>query len=217
MSARSRGRPPAGEPTALPTERLLAAALDAFADRGYEGTSVRELARELGVSHNLIPQRIGSKADLWRAAVDHGFGRLMVAMTMTFEDEVPEDDLGRLRALVTRFVEANAAHPALLRVISREAIAPGPRFDYLFENYIDPVRIVGADLLSRLRATGEVRTDSVGLMYFFMTHGAGGPLALPALAERFGDAVDPADPDAVHRHAAEAVAVLFDGIVARSD
>ena len=198
----------------LTTEQLLDAALDAFAERGYDGTSVRELARALGVSHNLIPQRLGSKADLWRAAVDRGFGQLAAALATALDDD-PGDDLARLRALVVRFVEANAARPALLRILTQEAAAPGPRFDHLFDTYIDPVRIFGADLMARLRASGQLRTDSVALMYFFMTHGAGGPLALPAIAERFGQVIDPQDPAAVRAHAQQAVDVLFDGLVAR--
>ena len=52
---------------------MLEAALVSFAELGYEGTSVRDLCRQLGVSHNLIHQRFGSKDDLWYAAVDHGF------------------------------------------------------------------------------------------------------------------------------------------------
>ena len=52
------------------------AALDEFAENGFAGTSVRKLARDLGVSHNLIPQRFGSKERLWYAAVDQGFGAL---------------------------------------------------------------------------------------------------------------------------------------------
>ena len=216
MGARARGRPPAGDPSTVSTERLLEVALDAFADRGYEGTSVRELARGLGVSHNLIPQRIGSKDDLWHRAVDHGFGQIAAALAAV-DTGTDAGDLERLRALVVRFVEANAARPALLRIISREAITPGPRFDYLFDRYIDPVRVYGADLLARLEAEGQVRTGSVGLVYFFMTHGAGGPLALPALAERFGDAVDADDPEAVRRHATEAVALMFEGLTTRPD
>ena len=179
---------------------------------GYGGTSVREIARKLGVSHNLIPQRIGSKDELWRRAVDQGFGRLMIDLLGSLAED-PADDVERLRAVVARFIEANAARPALLRIISQEAAADGPRFDYLFDNYIDPVRVFGADLLARLRDTGRLRTDSVALLYFFMTHGAGGPLALPAMAQRFGSAVDPDDPEAVRRHAAAAVDLLFDGLV----
>jgi TetR/AcrR family transcriptional regulator len=210
---RRRGRPVAGDPSALSTERLLDAALDAFADRGYDGTSVREIARDLGVSHNLIPQRIGSKDQLWRCAVDRGFGQLTIALAGALADD-PGTDLARLRAVVVRFVEANAARPALSRIIAQEAAAPGPRFDHLF-SYIDPIRVLGADLMGRLREAGQLRTDSVTLVYFFMTHGAGGALALPALAERLGGAVDPHDPKAVRDHAQAAVDVLFDGLVAR--
>jgi AcrR family transcriptional regulator len=154
---------------------------------------------------------------LWFAAVDHGFAALAGALAETLVEAEDDDDLAQLRALVVRFIEVNAVRPALLRIITQEATTPGPRLDHLFNRYIDPVREFGSDLLARLAATGQVRTDSVSLLYFLMTHGAGGPLALPGLAERFGDAIDPSDPDAVHRHAVEATAVIFDGLVAAPD
>ena len=212
MALRARGRPASGDEV-VSTERVLDAALEAFADRGYEGTSVRELARGLGVSHNLIPQRVGTKDQLWYAAVERGFAALTVALVTAVEELDEADDLERLRALVVRFIEANAADPALLRIITQEAAAPGPRLDHLFTTYIEPVQVFGSDLLRRLKASGEVRTDSAALVYFLMTHGAGGPAALPALAERFGEAPADADPDAAHRRAVEAAAVIFDGLV----
>lgn len=213
MTTRQRGRPPIGDPLAVPTELLLESALSAFAAKGYDGTSVRELARGIGVSHNLIPQRIGTKDELWKAAVDHGFAQLALALAELLTGPLPDDDLATLRAVVVRFVEASGSRPALLRIIQQESIHPGPRFDYLFDTYIDPVRIFGGDLMARLREAGRLRTDSVALMYFFMTHGAGGPLALPAMAERFGLIVDPGDAEAVRRHAQAAVDLLFDGLV----
>jgi AcrR family transcriptional regulator len=214
VGTRGRGRPPAGDPGSLPTEELLDAALEAFATLGFEGTSVRELARSLGVSHNLIPQRIGSKDQLWQAAVDQGFSRLAFALAEILAGPLPGDDLATLRALVVRFVETMGARPALLRVIAREAATGGARFDYLFDTFIDPVRIFGGDLMARLRDAGRLRTDSVALMYFFMTHGAGGPLALPAMAQRFGLTIDASDPESVHRHAQAAADLLFDGLLA---
>lgn len=201
----------------MPTELLLDSALEAFAEKGFDGTSVRELARGIGVSHNLIPQRIGSKDELWRAAVDHGFVRLAFALGEVVTRDLPPDDLEALRRVVVRFVEVGVSRPALLRIIQQESIAGGPRFDYLFQTYIDPVRIFGAEMMARLRAAGRMRTDSVALMYFFMTHGAGGPAALPAMAERFGLVIDPDDPEAVRRHAEAAVDVLFDGLVIDGD
>jgi AcrR family transcriptional regulator len=190
---------------------LLDAALEAFASRGYDGTSVRELARELGVSHNFVHQRVGSKERLWYAAVDHGFARLAADLA-SVELDPDDDDVDRLRAAVVRYVESMSARPALLRIINVEAMTPGPRLDYLYESYIDPVREFGATILRRLSDAGVVRSDSVALLYFLMTHGAAGPLALPGLGERFGDVVDPTDAEAVHRHAVAAVDVIFDGL-----
>jgi TetR/AcrR family transcriptional regulator len=192
------------------------AALRVFAEHGYEGTSMRELARELGVSHNLIPQRLGSKEELWYQSIDQGFGRLSVELWTVLQDP-PGDAIGRLRSMVQRFIEANAAHPSLLRIINQEATSPGPRLDYLFENFISPMREFGDAVLSSLAAEGKVRTTSVSLFYFLMVHGAGGPFSLGPLAERFGEVIDPNDADAVSRHAAEAVAVLFDGLIAGDD
>jgi AcrR family transcriptional regulator len=201
MATRGRGRPARDAP-GVTDAAILDAALDAFADRGFEGTSLRELARDLGISHNLIPQRFGTKEQVWYRAVDHGFGALASDLLGVIADP-PEGELEALRAMVVRFVEANAARPALLRIINQEAVAPGPRLDHLFEAYIDPVREFGEWLLALLAERGEVRTRSVGLVYFLMTHGAGGPFALPALSDRFGPAPS----------AQEAVDVLFDGLV----
>ncbi len=207
---RPRGRPPATQ-LGPSDEHLLDAALDAFAERGFAGTSVRELSRSVGVSHNLIPQRFGSKERLWYAAIDHGFGELLERLLDVLNDPAP-DDVERLRSMVIRFVEANGARPALLRIINQEAASPGPRLDYLFDRYIQPVRQAGDELLRDLHGRGLLRTSSVSLVYFFMTHGAGGPLSFPALAERFGATVDAGDADAVHRHAVEAIDILFDGL-----
>jgi hypothetical protein len=77
--------------------------------------------------------------------------------------------------------------------------------------------VFGDDLLRRLHREGRVRSDSVGLMYFLMTHGAGGPMALPELAARFGNAVDPTDADAVRRHAVEVTDLIFRGLILTGD
>jgi AcrR family transcriptional regulator len=199
----------AGDPT-LPTELLLDRALEMFAERGYDAMSVRELARELGVSHNLIPQRIGSKERLWFQAVDRGFGNLAAALAEAIQELAAEaDEVVRLRALVVRFIEANARRPALLQIINQEATSPGPRLDHIFSQYIEPVREFGTDLLRRLEADGKVRSANASVLYFLMTHGAGGPYALAGLAQHFGT-----DLSDVRAHAEEVTSIIFDGLLA---
>jgi len=57
----------------------MVAAIEAFSlQRGSNGVSLRTLnEQQLGVSRNLLYQRFGSKADLWRAAVDWAFRPLV--------------------------------------------------------------------------------------------------------------------------------------------
>lgn len=190
---------------------VLDAALDAFAEEGFAGTSVRSLARSIGVHHNHIPQRFGSKERLWYAAVDHGF-RVIRRDLLSLNDAPFPDDLARLRAGIVRYVEINAMRPAMLRIINQEAVLGGERLEYLFTAFIEPVNVFGGDLLRQLESKGKVRTDSAGLLYFFMTNGIAGPIVFPGLAARLGVSVDGSDPEAVHAHAVAAVELLFDGL-----
>ena len=70
-SARGRrvGRPATATTDVPSDDVILAKGLQAFGELGYDGASVRELARWIGVSHNFINDRYGSKEAFWRAVV----------------------------------------------------------------------------------------------------------------------------------------------------
>ena len=63
-------------PKCVGDDVLLDLLLAAFADLGFDGTSMRSLCRHLRVNHNLIYERFESKDGAWTAAVDHAFRRL---------------------------------------------------------------------------------------------------------------------------------------------
>jgi AcrR family transcriptional regulator len=65
--ARRRGRRPAGEDT---RGAIVEAARVEFAARGYEGTTLRGVARAAGVDPRLVHHYFESKADLFIAAMD---------------------------------------------------------------------------------------------------------------------------------------------------
>jgi AcrR family transcriptional regulator len=67
----------AGATAAETRERLLAAAADVFAERGYDGTRVADIAAAAGVSNGALYAHFGSKAQLLVAALRaHGQRRL---------------------------------------------------------------------------------------------------------------------------------------------
>jgi AcrR family transcriptional regulator len=209
-STRRRGRPPASEPAAATDEAILDAALAAFADDGFNGTSVRDISRRLGVSHNLVPQRFGSKSRLWYAAVDHGFAELQRAALQV--DVVPDDPFLTMRRLIVTFVEAFAGRPALLRIINQEAATPGARLDYLYERYIGPSSAAVEAALEELTRCGLARPVPAAAFYFLVTHGVAGPVALSPLAERLGHAVSADDPDDLRAYAEAVADLLIEGI-----
>ena len=53
------------------TDRLLHAAAEVFAEKGYEWAGVAEIARRAGVTTGAIYNRFGGKAELLLEAVDH--------------------------------------------------------------------------------------------------------------------------------------------------
>ena len=194
-------------------DALLALALGTFAELGYEGTSVRDLCRRLGVSHNLIHQRFGSKEQLWYAAVDHGFGTLAAELAAAVNEVDPSaDDLVRLRAVLVRFVEVTASSPALMRVINQEGVSAGPRLDHIVDRHVAPAMEVVGSLLRRAAADGRVRPVPLAVFYFLVANGAAGPLTLPGLAARFSDAPAARRRTEVRAYAESVVDLLLGGM-----
>src|SRR5271165_3763713 len=115
-SARRPGRPRA-EDAPVAVDSMLAAALRAFATYGYDGVSVNAIGRELGVSHNLLHQRFGSKDGLWHAAVDWGFGDMAHELASAF-DPTLTDPLDQMRLVLRRFLAVSAQRPELLGLMN---------------------------------------------------------------------------------------------------
>jgi TetR/AcrR family transcriptional regulator len=162
--ARRVGRP--AQPTDIPIEsEILARGLAAFAELGYDGASVRELARRLGVSHNFINDRYGSKALFWRAVIDRSLtdvvARLEAALAFP-----GGDDLARLRDLLHAFHQANVAEPDLPRIMKYESMRGRERLEYVFQHYLVPVRDAVAPLVERLVEQGRVRPFPIDVMIY---------------------------------------------------
>src|SRR5271157_2322274 len=128
-ATRRPGRPRAAE-APVSVDVMLAAALRSFATHGYDGVSVNALGRELGVSHNLLHQRFGSKDGLWHAAVDWGFGGMAQEVAMAVDPTVT-DPLDQLAAIFRRFLHASAERPELVGLMNLEGREGTERLTYL--------------------------------------------------------------------------------------
>ena len=196
--ARGRGRPRKEESPAS-SEDVFAAALTAFATHGYDGVSLRTLNRQLGVSHNFIAARFGSKEALWYQTVDWAFAPLADKLARVFDPTV-SDPVEQLRLVIRMFVVYSAEHPELLGLMNIEARQDTERLTYIYDTYIAPTLAPVARLLDHLVAQGRARPIPLRTFHFLLTHGGAAPFSLVPLARHF-DRDDPLDPAAVQEHA----------------
>src|SRR5216684_694118 len=207
-SPRGRGRPRAGEEIDL--DVLLRGALEAFAETGYDGTSVRELSRRLGVSHALLTARFGSKEGLWFAAMEH-----VLAQTEQTWREVADspslDDLEALRGGVIRQVMFSAAHPQVVRIMNHEGAIDSPRVRFVVDRFVNPLRPGVERLLARLVAAGRIRKVPYATLHYLLVAGGGALFANPVEAALLGA---PAHPNAedIRAHAKAVADVLIAGV-----
>jgi AcrR family transcriptional regulator len=149
VTAARRGRP------GYDLESLLAVAVGVFNERGYDGTSMEDLSRRLGISKSAIYHHVQGKEELLRLAADRALDGLFAVLAETRRLEVPA--IARLEHLVRGSVavlqDALPYVTLLLRVrgnteVERSALARRRQFD----RYV-------AGLVEQAAADGDVRPD----------------------------------------------------------
>lgn len=102
---RRRGRPPKsdGDDT---RRRILEAALDLFAQKGYEATTVREIAEAVGFRDSAIYSHFESKRQVYDALLQEAGSRLPSILGLTSSALAERDPEAALSDFVNRIVSA---------------------------------------------------------------------------------------------------------------
>jgi AcrR family transcriptional regulator len=201
-----------GNNTGPVQEAILEAALEAFAQRGYDGVSVRELNRQVGVSHNLVHHYFGSKEALWRAAIDHGLNRVNEAWNPEHLKSV-KDPVERMKLGLRRFLEVTARSPAVQRILEHEAAVGGPRLDYIAERYVIPFLSPRLDRYEEATAIHK-RDLNLASIALLTASGATAFFTQAALARKIGGP-DPFSEEGIERHIHTMTTILFYGVLGR--
>lgn len=197
---RRRGRPATGTAHAVPEQRLLDTAFEIFAERGYEGTTLRDMARRLEVSHSLLNVRFGTKENLWRRSLDaHVASRAVPVMTLF--DQPGLDDEARLRAIIRGLCRWAADNPDLVGMTNAESRRDTWRLDYIIDAYHRPFKLRLDALLARIAVVRPVRRLSSSGLMAIMVQGIGFHFASRPLLQRVASA-DEIGPSQIDEQAA---------------
>jgi TetR/AcrR family transcriptional regulator len=159
-------------------QKLLDAAIEAFSENGFKGTSTRDIAERAGVHHPLITYHFKNKDRLWRAAADkifRDFGHSLAASLQDHQDESPKQ---RMASMIRAYVYYARSQPALHKVMVQEASYPNPRLDWLIEAHLKPLFDATSIMLEELQQAGVAVQGNPKLLFNMIRLSSGGLLAL---------------------------------------
>lgn len=109
--------------TGAARQALLNAATDLFAQRGFEGTRVDQIAETAGVNKALISYHFGGKGALYNEILRETFADAHRRFAAIRDSDAPADE--RLRAFIQSFAELSLLRPALPAMVLREVMSGG--------------------------------------------------------------------------------------------
>lgn len=177
-------RPRPRSPRPETRERLIDAAGLVFAEHGYRGATIREIADRAGANLAAAHYHFGSKQDLYREVARTLFERLERRIdesggAIEAKPKVPRprEELvallrGRILAMLETFLEPGSVHATLMQ---RELADPS-ELPFIVRRWIDPIRRQMEALLRGLAP--ELGDDAIafsarsvmGQTIFYLTH-----------------------------------------------
>lgn len=124
-------RPKAEDPEAR--AKIVAAAEPLFAEHGFAGVGIREIAAAAGVNGAMIHYYFGNKEGLYFAVLDNAAAtvRNLIAEATGSPTSVRE----RLTRFVSAYAEYIMSHPNLAKILSREMLTGGKQLLKLAQKY----------------------------------------------------------------------------------
>ncbi|MBL8580704.1 MAG: TetR family transcriptional regulator, partial [Rhizobiaceae bacterium] len=192
-------RKPKQRDAAATRAALLSTAIREFADKGFAGARVDEIASRAGVNKQLLYHHFGNKDDLYRAALEAVYSEIREKEKALHLGDLPP--LEAMRTLVGYSFDYLVAHPEFIRLVNDENAQGAPhaaRSDELTEMHWPLVELL-RQTLERGAAEGLFRDDMdpinvyisiAGISYFFFSNN-------PTLSAIFGTRLN--TPDAIAR------------------
>lgn len=154
-------------------ERILAAALDCFGERGFEGTRTQIVATRAGVAKALLGYHFHSKENLWVCAVEHALAGYLGEVERI--DKAPFPAGHRLRDIITAFAQMSARRPAIFRILTMEGSQNTARLDEIIDRCLRRHYVLVRDLIREGQAEGTVRQCDPARLYYLIISTAGFP------------------------------------------
>ncbi len=171
---------PPGEPKfrRRPADRpaeILAAALEVFAERGFQAARLEEVAKRAGVSKGALYLYFETKADLFRAVVTEAISPNIARVTAMATADIPFETAARMGfGTLARTVAVDRRITGVVKLVIAESRNHPELATIWHQTVVEPGVGLISGLISAAQARGEVRPGDPRLFAF----GLMGPMVL---------------------------------------
>jgi TetR/AcrR family transcriptional regulator len=140
--------------SSISRDSIIEVAAEEFAEKGFAGARVDEIARRAGVNKALLYYHVGNKQQLYTAVVERVIDGASVNLGRVFD--AVHDPIERVRAMTSAIASFAAANPQLPAIMLREFASGG-------RNLEDGVLLRVAQLLQKV---GSIYRDGAERQIF---------------------------------------------------
>jgi AcrR family transcriptional regulator len=180
-------------------QSIVDSAINLFAERGFRGTTTRELAATVGVSEPVLYQHFNTKKDLYTAILETQCEHQMKNVAEQLQPLMnAEDDEAFFKAIGHGILAWYLDDSRFIRLLLHSALEGHELSDLFYQNQVAPFYQVLESYLSRRMRQGAFRKQDLGITAraftgMFAHPGMIGAVLRPGLIGRDRDAiVDPA-------------------------
>ena len=153
---------------------ILQAALEEFAERGFDGATVRGIAARIDLTHGMIRYHYDNKEQLWFAAVEHLFERQFEFLKFSDAEELefPRGTRARFAKFLRRYVYYCAKYPEHARILMQETVSPTPRMRKALKQQLREPHQTAVEEIRLLQENGILKMDAPPASIMYMISGA---------------------------------------------
>jgi len=141
----------------LDMNSVYQASLNVFADKGFDATTMTEIALAAGITRSSINYHFGNKMELWKKTIDYLTQRFIKDFELTKKLNTDLDDISFMKVIIRQMVNFWAIEEGFCRLALKEMDQKNERSDYFIEHMMYPLVNLTKDVFGRLRKQGEIK------------------------------------------------------------
>ncbi len=209
------GKKRPGRPTGsieIEMKEVYTASLAAFAEQGFEATTMTKIADRLSISRSLLNYHFGSKENLWKKAMEYLGQQFITAFHDYKKFHKDLEGLQLLKVIIRQIVHFNANYPAFTKIIAMEMQRDTARLDWIIDHLLKPMFALTADLFKAEREENRMKRISAHHQSSILL-GMINNIYLSGLLYQKLYQVDPFDEEEIEKHADAVIDIFFNGIL----